>query len=191
MSLPGSRDRNVSNKNHHKFLASRTIRSLHQENNLCGPFFHRTVFDSVRQLIRFHLKLNLEIFRRRYNTPASFQWNYTDPRIINQSINQSSIEAVAAKTVQTEEVKMASCNHRSLFYASRTIAQNSIGFIPACQGNSPQPDRAQKSFRLATVWNKGVWFSTDSSWRIRSLYISTLLRGNQMSCVKAFCQMTE
>ena len=89
----------------------------------------------------------------------------------NQSINQSSIEGVATNTVQTKaKTDMVSHSHRPLFYISRTTAQNSIGFVSACRTNPPQDDRAQKNFRLATVWDKGVCFNTDSSWSVRPLY---------------------
>ena len=57
---------------------------------------------------------------------------------------------------------MASHSHRPLLYISRTTAQNSVGLVPACQGNPPQHDWAQKSFWLALeVWNKEVWLNTD------------------------------
>ena len=45
-----------------------------------------------------------------------------------------------------------------------------MGFVSVCQGNPPQHDRAEKNFRSATVWNKGVRFNTNPSWHICSLY---------------------
>ena len=167
MSLLDIRDTNISNKNHHKTLASRTIWCFLQEKILCGAScFHRVVFDSVRRLIGLHLQLNFLIADVLTIRPAIFQLKYTDPWIINQS----GVAGVATKYCVNRRNNMVSPCHRPLFHISRTTAQNSIGFVSACQGNSSQHDRAQKNFRLAVVWNKGVWFNTDSSWRIRSLY---------------------
>ena len=133
-------------------------------NNVCTPFFQRVVLDSVRRLIGLPLQLNFESLKCLDHTPTIFQLKYTAPCIINQS----SVGGVATHTGQRKAItNMASRSHRP---SSREPLHRIQWVCFMCQGNSPQHNRAEQNFRLAIVWNKGVWYNTDSSWRIRSLY---------------------
>ena len=167
-----------------KTCRTKTITKFPIENNtilvwgkiLCTPFiFSELYLILLGDWFAFIHNSIFEILKCLENTPAIFHSKYTAPWLINQS------SIGATNTAPTKAIaKTASPSHRSLFYVSRTTAQNPIGFVSAREGNPPLHDRAQNNFRLATVWNKRVWFNTDSTLILVGVYALCTIDG--------FCQ---
>ena len=139
-----STDRNVSNKYHHKILASRTIRSFLQKKMYAGLLF-------PSNSLWFCDTIDLPSFKTQF---FNFQMSWQHASMLsieiswsmnNQSINQSSIAGVVTHTVQNKRNNKHDLLPAIVLYR---IAREPLH---------------QKNFRWVTVWNEGISFNTDAT----------------------------